>query len=81
MVDDGAMTPGTVMVEAQNPFPIGSNAYHLESHALTDGRQVEHIPIGGKERQVMRLHKAPDAGSRIMDCFEQYRQVVSIFLR
>ena len=38
-----AVAPGAVMVETQDALAFGSDAYHVEGHALADGGQVEHI--------------------------------------
>ena len=59
---------------------LGSDAYHVEGHALADGGQVEHIAVGGEERQVVRFQETPDAGCRVMDGSKQYGQIMGIFL-
>ena len=56
-----AVAPGAVMVETQDALAFGSDAYHVEGHALADGGQVEHIAVGGEERKMMRIQKTPDA--------------------
>lgn len=63
----GLCRPGAVMVETQDALAFGSDAYHVEGHALADGGQVEHIAVGGEERQVVRFQETPDAGCRVMD--------------
>lgn len=35
-----AVAPGAVMVETQDALAFGSDAYHVEGHALADGGQV-----------------------------------------
>ena len=74
------MAPGAVMVETQDALAFGSDAYHVEGHALADGGQVEHIAVGGEERQVVRFQETPDAGCRVMDGSKQYGQIMGIFL-
>ena len=68
------------MVETQDALAFGSDAYHVEGHALADGGQVEHIAVGGEERQVVRFQETPDAGCRVMDGSKQYGQIMGIFL-
>lgn len=75
-----AVVPGAVMVETQDALAFGSDAYHVEGHALADGGQVEHIAVGGEERQVVRFQETPDAGCRVMDGSKQYGQIMGIFL-
>ena len=75
-----AVAPGAVMVETQDALAFGSDAYHVEGHALADGGQVEHIAVGGEERQVVRFQETPDAGCRVMDGSKQYGQIMGIFL-
>ena len=43
------------MVETQDALAFGSDAYHVEGHALADGGQIEYIAVGGEERQVVRF--------------------------
>ena len=75
-----AVAASIVVVEPQDTLALGGDAYHVESHALADGGQVEHIAVGGEERQVMRFQEAPDTDCRVMDGSEQYGQIMGIFL-
>ena len=57
MIDNRAMPTAPVVIELKNPLSLGSQAYGMESHALTNSGQVQYITIRTCEQQPVFLQE------------------------